>query len=95
MKIHPDNKSSLRPYQLECIEHVKHMPNVLIADEMGLGKTVEAIALDAIRRKESGDGRTLVVAPLTGVVDSWVRHFQEWRPDLRTIRMDPKTDPSF
>lgn len=82
----------LRPYQLDCVKRLTDMPGALIADEMGLGKTVEAIALDAIRRQQADNDpglKTLVVAPLTGVVDSWVRHFNRWRPDLRVRRVDP------
>lgn len=80
----------IRPYQQEMIDRLSKYPAVLCADEMGLGKTVEAIALDTIRRSTNGPGKTLVVCPLTGVVDSWVTHYRDWRPDLNVRRINPK-----
>lgn len=92
----PPITEKLRPYQQECYD--KFGPDVkgaLIADDMGLGKTVEAIARDyAIRQSENSNLPTLVVCPLTGVVDSWVRHFREFT-NLRVVRVDPKNRFDF
>lgn len=78
----------IRPYQQEMIDKFQNVSHVLCADDMGLGKTVEAIVLDQLRR-ESSTGPTLVVAPLSGVVDSWVKHFHMFT-DLKIARIDPK-----
>lgn len=90
---------SLRPYQQETLDKFlsdPYYPNVFIGDEMGTGKTVQAMALDHEYRKEAEpDAKTLVVAPLSGVVDSWVRHFREWFPSLKVRRIDPKDRESF
>lgn len=97
---------SLRPYQKDAVDKLSDYNNVLIADEMGLGKTVTAVELDKVRRsqcdlakaRENGFDRnlkTLVVAPLTGVVDSWVSHFNTWNPDLSVVRINPKKRDQF
>jgi len=82
----------LRQYQIEMLEHLVHYPHVATFDEMGIGKTVECIAMDAYRRRESGiEGfRTLVVAPLTGVIDQWVSEFNKFSPELTIRRINPK-----
>lgn len=83
---------NLRPYQIECLEKFANQRHVLCGDEMGVGKTVEAIALDQLRRMQAGPGdhKTLVIAPLTGVIDSWVEHFEEWT-DLKVRRIDHRS----
>lgn len=85
-------QGELRPYQYECIEHLWQYPHVMTADEMGIGKTVECIAMDSVRRAQAGPGKhkTLVVAPLTGVIDQWVEEFKIWRPDLVVKRINAK-----
>jgi SNF2 family DNA or RNA helicase len=84
---------TLRPYQREFIETtvVKH-PHVATFDEMGVGKTVQCIAADQLRRAQAGPGdhKTLVVAPLSGVIDQWVEEFQKWT-DLRVKRINAKS----
>lgn len=82
----------LRPYQLDCLEHLHGYEHVLIADEMGLGKTIEAIAIDAVRRAQAkgNSHKTLVVAPLTGVIDQWIEEYNKWRPDLKVMRINSK-----
>lgn len=96
----------LRPYQKELVEKFTPYNNVGIHDLMGLGKTYAAIALDQVRYeqcdldKARANGftrslKTLVVAPLTGVVDSWVAHYNTFDPSIRVFRIDPKNRESF
>lgn len=93
---------SLRPYQQELVDKFTNYKNVLIADEMGLGKTYAAIALDQVRYEQASKDtdtdvhhKTLVVAPLTGVVDSWVTHYQAYDPSLRVYRIGEKPKSSI
>lgn len=94
----PNMPIELRPYQKELVEKLTPYRNVGIFDEMGLGKTYAAIALDQVRyeqvdlKKARQQGftrslKTLVVAPLTGVVDSWVLHYQTFDPSIRVYRI--------
>ena len=84
---------TLRPYQQEFIDLVvTNFPHVATFDDMGLGKTIQCIAADLYRRQQAGPGphKTLVVAPLTGVIDQWVEAYNEWAPHLTVRRVDPK-----
>jgi len=83
---------TLRPYQREFIETRHHYPHIATFDEMGVGKTVQCIAMDQLRRAQAGlgDHKTLVVAPLSGVIDQWVEEFKNWT-DLRVKRINAKS----
>jgi len=84
------NGDTLRPYQKEFIlTKAPHYRHIATFDEMGVGKTIQCIAVDLLRREES-TGSTLVVAPLTGVIDQWVEAFSEWAPHLTVRRINPK-----
>jgi non-specific serine/threonine protein kinase len=82
----------LRPYQLEAVEKFAppNIPNCAIFDEMGTGKTVMGVALDAVRRQDFPNGKTLVVCPGGAVVNSWARHFAIMQPHLKVVMLDPK-----
>ena len=82
----------LRSYQKEIVEFFRDVPSAFDASDMGCGKTVSAIGLDSVRREQTSQRKpkTLVVAPLTGVVDSWAKHFKLMRPDLNVRRINPK-----
>jgi len=89
-KLESVNGDVLRPYQAEFLySKVTKYNHVATFDEMGIGKTIQCIATDLIRR-EQGNGPTLVVAPLTGVIDQWVQAYNEWAPHLTTRRINPK-----
>lgn len=81
-------RGQLRGYQQEALDKLLAYPFVMNADEMGLGKTVTGIAID-VQRRNGKRGRTLVVAPLTGVVDSWVEHYEQFT-DLKVKRINTK-----
>ena len=86
----------LYDYQQEPLIKFKNTNNILLCDDMGVGKTVEAIALDSLRREQMpARTKTLVIAPLSGVVDSWVEHFEHWNPDLKVVRINPKRREAF
>lgn len=88
------NEFTLRDYQSVAVDKLADQESVFICDTMGLGKTVTTVALDSVRREQYHSKKhkhyTLVIAPLSGVVDSWVRHFRRARPDLVVKRIDPK-----
>ena len=94
-----DFKLPLRPYQVEGVGKFVDFPHALFADAMGVGKTVQCIALDLVRREQAtiangnkepeGGWKTLVVAPLTGVIDQWVTEIGRFT-DLRVRRINPK-----
>jgi SNF2 family DNA or RNA helicase len=91
------NGDTLRPYQKEFLTLADKYKHVGTFDEMGVGKTVQCIAMDAVRRQQFRDRfptrnvpPTLVVAPLTGVIDQWVEEFNKWQPQLRVRRINPK-----
>jgi SNF2 family DNA or RNA helicase len=81
-------------YQKETIEKFSHVPAALDASEMGVGKTVVAAELDMVRR-EQGTGPTLIVAPLSGTMNTWRKHYKEQYPHLKGIVCDPKNRPKF
>lgn len=91
LKVDIDLKLPLRQYQIKGVNKFVDFPAAFFADEMGVGKTVQCIALDLVRRKQAGPGdwKTLVVCPLTGVVDQWVDEFKRFT-DLRVRRINPK-----
>lgn len=90
------NGDTLRPYQQEFLLLADKYKHVGTFDEMGVGKTIQCIAMDAVRREQfrsrypTRRAITLVVAPLTGVIDQWVEEFNKWAPDLRVRRINPK-----
>lgn len=80
--------SDLYAYQRDGIEWlIDHEPGALLADDMGLGKTVQtAVALRQLFR--TGQAlRALVVVPRS-VMTSWLRHLEDWSPELRVISID-------
>jgi len=80
----------LREYQRDFLMTMpQRYSHICTFDEMGIGKTVQLIALDAVRRKQA-KGKTLVVAPLTGVIDQWVEEFNKWQPQLNVRRINVK-----
>lgn len=81
-------------YQKETIEKFSHVPAVLDGSEMGTGKTIVAAQLDLVRR-EQGGGPTLIIAPLSGTMNTWRRHYKLHLPHLRGIVCDPKNRPKF
>ena len=93
---HSTEGHTLREYQREFIELKSAYPHVATFDEMGVGKTVQCIVLDKFRRVQAGEGkhRTLVVAPLTGVIDQWVEEFNKWSPELKVHRINAHTSAS-
>ena len=89
------NGDKLRPYQKEfLLTKVDNYKHVATFDEMGVGKTIQCIAVDLFRRTQ-GTGPTLVVAPLTGVIDQWVEAFNEWAPHLVVRKINPKKREIF
>lgn len=91
-KLNSTDGHVLRDYQREFITTVGvNFPHVATFDEMGIGKTVQAIAMDQLRREQAGKGqhKTLVIAPLSGVIDQWVEEFKRWT-DLRVKRINSK-----
>jgi SNF2 family DNA or RNA helicase len=82
----------LYPFQDEDVTKAREVRNVLIGNEMGTGKTYEALALDALRFIQSirhTNGKTLVVARLTALVNVWEKKIHELT-NLDVVRVDPK-----
>ena len=78
-------------HQQEAVDYLKGKASIGFWDDMGVGKTVEAIMIDQIRRKQEWPNpKTLVVTIAGPTVDSWVRHFALWSPELRVVALDPK-----
>lgn len=75
-----------RSYQIEGALIIAQTGKALIFDEPGTGKTVTTI-LGLVERHAVGDKAVfpaVVVAP-NAVVDSWVRHVEDWAPQLRAV----------
>lgn len=81
-------------YQKETIEKFSSVRACLDASEMGVGKTVVAAELDMVRRQQ-GDGPTLIIAPLSGTMNTWRKHYKECYPHLKGIVCDPKGRDKF
>ncbi len=81
-------------YQRETIEKFSHVPACLDASEMGTGKTIVAAQLDMVRR-EQGTGPTLIVAPLSGTMNTWRKHYKEQFPHLKGVVCDPRNRSKF
>lgn len=83
-------------YQKETIEKFSKVTAVLDASEMGTGKTVVAAELDMVRRQQRGvRGPTLIIAPLSGTMNTWRKHYKEQFPNLKGIVCDPKNRGKF
>ena len=80
-------KGVLRDYQRRGYSWLTYLTNrgfgALLADDMGLGKTVQTIAW-LLKRKESGGGRALIVAPVS-VTMNWMRELARFAPKLTVI----------
>jgi SNF2 family DNA or RNA helicase len=88
----------LKDFQDEDVGKLYGLERALIANEMGSGKTYEAVALDILRRQVH-EGmkykKTLIICPLSTVVDTWVRHYVRLAPELKGYFIDPKDQDGF
>ena len=96
---------TLRPYQEAGGAFLREVwspewdgPRVkLNCDEMGLGKTPQAVMALPGELYDEPDPCVLVICP-AGLRRVWERHFSDWRPDLKPVRMDKTADlraPSY
>jgi SNF2 family DNA or RNA helicase len=85
---------TLYQYQKETVDKFSNQVAVLDASEMGTGKTFVASELDMIRR-EQGKGPTLIIAPLSGTMNTWRKHYKEQYPHLKGIVCDSKNRTKF
>jgi superfamily II DNA or RNA helicase len=78
--------------QVYCISVEAEDSLYVTEDFIVTHNTVQCIAMDLVRREQYGRNPppTLVVAPLTGVIDQWVEEFNKWAPHLRVRRINPK-----
>lgn len=80
-------KGRLRAYQRRGYSWLSYLTSrgfgALLADDMGLGKTIQTIAW-LLKRRESGGGRALVVAPVS-VTMNWMRELARFAPGLRAM----------
>jgi SNF2 family DNA or RNA helicase len=84
----------LYEFQKEDVEKLSGQPNVINASDMGCGKTVVAAALDEVRR--NGQKKpTLIIAPLSGTMNTWRRHYQLHLPHLKGIVLETKNKDAF
>jgi SNF2 family DNA or RNA helicase len=86
----------LYSYQEAGVKQLLPEMSSLCGDDMGLGKTVEAVVLDAARRKKHDayyTARTLVVTTKS-VMGSWKKHYEEWSK-LKVLVYDPKKKAEF
>lgn len=81
-------------YQKQTVEKFAQVPACLDASEMGTGKTIVAAELDMVRRQQ-GQGPTLIIAPLSGMMNTWRRHYKLHLPDLKGIVCDPRQRSKF
>lgn len=82
---------TLYPPQQWAVDKLKSQPNVGFWDDMGVGKTIEAIAMDAVRRRQDWpNAKTLVVTLAGPTVNQWAAQFAEWQPNLKVVTLDPK-----
>ena len=90
----------LYPFQSEDCDFLEDRNAVLLAWEMGTGKTYAGIELDLrhrLEREQNGFGQlpTLVVAPLSTLVATWVDHYERLAPHLSLYVIDPKRRDAF
>lgn len=82
----PQMREILRDYQRRGLDWLsmlhRHKLTGILADDMGLGKTVQALALLANVRTESGPMPSLVVAP-TSVTTVWRDEAERFTPELK------------
>ncbi len=83
----------LLPFQQEDVDYLGLQPSVLVANSMGTGKTWEALERDLWIREKEGDGRTLIVAPLS-THSSWEEHILDLT-ELGYYVIDPKDRDQF
>ena len=81
-------KGKLRSYQRRGYSWLKFLTDrgfgALLADDMGLGKTVQTIAWMLKRRETNGNGRVLIVAPVS-VTMNWMRELNRFAPTLKVM----------
>jgi len=84
----PGFRGTLRPYQREALGWLRFLEDFdwcgCLADDMGLGKTVQLLALLADKRRQRGQGPSLIVAPKS-VVFNWEREAERFTPRLRAV----------
>lgn len=84
--------------QEECVSYLENVEAALIGDDMGLGKTVEGLERDRrlrLKKLKLFKYRTLIVAPLGPIMDSWVEHIEQHFPGKVICRIDPKDREGF
>ena len=81
-----DEKSILRPYQIEGVEWLYNIHKCdfggILADEMGLGKTIQTIYFLRKLKKEDSQSKFLVVCP-TALVYNWLKEFETFGQDFQ------------
>jgi SNF2 family DNA or RNA helicase len=87
-------KRELWAHQVEDIDKFSSLEAGLIGSEMGAGKTLEAVKLEDIWAPDSS-AKSLVVAPLTTLEPTWLKHFSEEVPGAHITVCDPKRRQEF
>jgi SNF2 family DNA or RNA helicase len=74
----------LYPYQQRAVEQFKKVRARLNGDEMGTGKTRQGLALDLENRILANRNglKTLIIAPKSVLLSTWVEHLQEFVPHI-------------
>ncbi len=72
---------TLRPYQIEAVQHLLSHDGFLLADDPGTGKTVAACAALQVLFQSRQVRRALVVC-LEGGARHWATHLATWAPGL-------------
>ena len=71
--------NQLRPYQVECVEHIVERGNLLMAMVMGSGKTPASIAGLRILRRQGIARYGVIFSPLSCLLQ-WEKEIHRWDP---------------
>lgn len=76
----------LRTFQIKGVKFLYKSESALLGDEMGLGKTVQTIMALKVLFHNAKIMSCIIICP-KAVLGSWIKHFEEWAPELRILRV--------
>ena len=81
-------KGKLRPYQKAGYDWLRFLNEYnfggCLADDMGLGKTIQALALLAYVKEQTGGATSLLIMP-TSLIYNWELEAKKFVPDLKVL----------
>jgi len=71
-------REMLHPYQVKCVEFIKHTPKCALWLDLGLGKTLTSLTAIADLSDSFDIHKTLIIAPLRVANTTWHKELMQW-----------------